>query len=368
MIDLFIDFDDLCNELEILDTDNNLVSDRFTIQDEYDDVVASSRLILAEHSIQLSANNSLNAVMPIVHSSEQNSIIRKKIKLPAAPLPSFEGRIEDWMSFKDTFVSMIHNDPDLSNVQKLQYLKSILKGDAARKIQIFSISEENYGKAWELLQRSYENRRHLIGRHLSLLLKLPNQERESARGIGELADVAQQHIQSLETLGIKISPEIVVQIIEEKLYKTTLEKWEETLSNEFPSLDDLFEFLYRTAARLSRKGRDRIEICSVNNSFHQSPIKFRKTDNRRHNVLVAIKDKKCPVCNGKQHFLYHCQRFRSLSLKDKIRIVNETKSCDNCLRSKHTGECKYGCCRICQAKHNTLLHQAPHVNPQKVSL
>ena len=58
-----------------------------------------------------------------------------------------------------------------------------------------------------------------------------------------LADESQQQVQSFATIGIEISPEIVVQIIEDKLHKNTLEKWEETLDRgEFPKLEDLIKF------------------------------------------------------------------------------------------------------------------------------
>ena len=47
---------------------------------------------------------------------------------------------------------MIGSQTDLSDVDKLQYLKSALTGEAAGKIQIFTIDELNYSKAWELLE------------------------------------------------------------------------------------------------------------------------------------------------------------------------------------------------------------------------
>jgi len=78
----------------------------------------------------------------------------------------------------------------LSNVDK-QYLKSALVGNAANKLKIFEIDGLNYTKAWELLEHSYEVRRILIARHLSMILTLPAIEKESTIGLSKLADDAQ---------------------------------------------------------------------------------------------------------------------------------------------------------------------------------
>ncbi|OXU16910.1 hypothetical protein TSAR_000876, partial [Trichomalopsis sarcophagae] len=80
--------------------------------------------------------------------------------------------------------------------------------------QVFPITEENYTLAWDVSVKSYENKRLIISRHLSLLLHLPNQDKEGYhRGVERLADEAQQLVQSLASLDVTLSPEIIVQII-----------------------------------------------------------------------------------------------------------------------------------------------------------
>ncbi|XP_011169796.2 uncharacterized protein LOC105202814 isoform X1 [Solenopsis invicta] len=101
----------------------------------------------------------------------------------------------------------------------------------------------------KLLERPYEVKRILISRHLSGILNLPALEEETTNSLSILADDAQQHIASLSALGVSVAPEIVVHILENKLPKATLEKWEATLErNEFPKLDQMYDFLYKTAA------------------------------------------------------------------------------------------------------------------------
>jgi len=48
---------------------------------------------------------------------------------------------------------------DLSDIDKLHYLKSILTGEAAAKVRIFEIEGINYSNAWKILERAYEVKR-----------------------------------------------------------------------------------------------------------------------------------------------------------------------------------------------------------------
>ena len=111
----------------------------------------------------------------------------------------------------------------------MQYLKSSLSGEAFNKIKLFGITDENFKSAWDLLERTYSDERLIIGRHLSLLLRLPIQGKESAEGLRQLADDTQQHLESLKILKIDLNEQIIVQLLEEKLHRKTAEKWEETL-------------------------------------------------------------------------------------------------------------------------------------------
>ncbi|KAF9813871.1 hypothetical protein SFRURICE_008026 [Spodoptera frugiperda] len=48
------------------------------------------------------------------------------VRLPKIVLPNFSGRYTEWSSFRDLFVSLVHNNKKLDNVQRLHYLKTQL--------------------------------------------------------------------------------------------------------------------------------------------------------------------------------------------------------------------------------------------------
>ncbi|GBM16157.1 hypothetical protein AVEN_57587-1, partial [Araneus ventricosus] len=56
---------------------------------------------------------------------------KSHIKLPDLPLPTFSGKFQEFENFKTQFMSVIGNNDSLNESQKLMYLKSALKNEAA---------------------------------------------------------------------------------------------------------------------------------------------------------------------------------------------------------------------------------------------
>ena len=75
-----------------------------------------------------------------VHGSS-SSAARNNTRLPKLNLPSFSGNYKQWTSFIDLFNSSVDSNSQLSNAQKLQYLKASLTNDAAKLLSSFTIIE-----------------------------------------------------------------------------------------------------------------------------------------------------------------------------------------------------------------------------------
>ncbi|XP_077270176.1 uncharacterized protein LOC143901624 [Temnothorax americanus] len=252
--ELYHAYEEFNDELVLLDP-NDGYNDKFTnVQERYYSIASKVEEIVNPVVSSASNGTTVNESQP--STSGATAIVKRRVKLPEASLPQFDGQHENWLSFKNTFIAMIDSQSDLSDVDKLNYLKSALTGEAANKIKILSVEDANYHKAWELLKRAYEVKRILISRHLSLLLNMPVLDKETTDGLTKLADDAQQHVASLSALGVNVASEILVNLLENKLPKNVADKWEETLDrDEFPKIDDLYEFLYRTAVRVSKRVR-----------------------------------------------------------------------------------------------------------------
>ncbi|XP_018399584.1 PREDICTED: uncharacterized protein LOC108780531 [Cyphomyrmex costatus] len=346
--ELFHAYEDYNDELLTLDSNENHKDEFANVQDRFYSLLIRVRTLT--DSIQSVANTSMgiDAPSPVDTAS---TVVNHKMKLPKVSLPNFDGSYEKWLSFKNAFIAMIDSRTDLSDVEKLQYLQSAVTGEAANKIKILSIESANYSRAWELLKRAYEVKRIIISRHLSLINNLPILEKETTEGLSKLADDAQQHVASLAAMGVSIGSEMLVNILERKLPKNTADKWEETLGrDEFPKIDELYEFLYRSAVRVSKRVRPEASRLDDKSS---SSVKKPRTSNKAFAINTA---NSCIACKNKQHPLYKCDKFKQLDASKRIEIVRNARLCYNCLRSHKGKPCNYANCTICQKRHNTLLH------------
>ncbi|GFY72965.1 uncharacterized protein TNIN_72991 [Trichonephila inaurata madagascariensis] len=61
-------------------------------------------------------------------------------KLPKINIEHFSGNYKDWPSFKDLYVSLVHDNMCLSNIQKFQYLRGLLLSEPANIIKHIPIT------------------------------------------------------------------------------------------------------------------------------------------------------------------------------------------------------------------------------------
>lgn len=221
LTDVYHAFEENNDELLVLDPNEGHNDEFANVQERYFSLTARVENIL--HTVNDSETSTRRSLDEEGSSNTGHATLIKKRrpKLPETSLPTFDGNYEGWLSFKNAFNSMIGSQSDLSDVDKLQYLKSALTGEAANKLKILAIDGTNYAKAWQLLERAYEVKRILISRHISSILNLPILEKETTSGLSKLADDAQQHAASLEALGVIFGSEIMVSVLESKLPKST---------------------------------------------------------------------------------------------------------------------------------------------------
>ncbi|XP_066588114.1 uncharacterized protein [Prorops nasuta] len=351
--ELYKAFEDFNDELSVLDPKEDHQVEFIGIQERYYNI--ASRI---ENLLEASTNKSDNSNTISTEGNErevQNSLIkRRKLKLPEITLPVFDGKYENWLTFKNMFKNIIGTQNDLTDTDKLHYLKAALIEDAAQKIGIFTISDINFNKAWELLEKSYEVKRILISQHLSLILELPVMNKDSTNAYSKLADDMQQHIAALDALGVKFTPELTVHILETKLTKSALKEWETNLErDEFPTLDKMYEFLYKSAVCASR--RERVRHAEAEKAKPLIPDKKRKFD-ANHKSFFANATNNCVVCNKSSHPLFKCDEFKALSVDKRIEAVRAARVCYNCLRSHRGKQCRASTCSKCHKRHNTLIH------------
>ena len=110
------------------------------------------------------AQHTGRAVSESMHHS-QDSSHHNMSRLPKLSLPYFSGDPLMWQTFWDSFNAAVHTNPNLTGVQKFNYLKAQLKGDAIRVVSGFPLTDVNYQHSITLLRERFGQPYKLINAH-----------------------------------------------------------------------------------------------------------------------------------------------------------------------------------------------------------
>lgn len=179
-------------------------------------------------------------------ADDKPSQTKVRVALPKLQLNTFSGDYLEWPAFSDIFTTLISNNPDLSNVQKLCYLKTVLKGSAANVIESLSVTNDNFKVAWDLLLERYGNQQLIVDTLLRTLMQQAPIEKESANNLRSLLETTLRTVQSLENMNqpVKTWNSILVYTIASKLDPVTRKAWELDRSyNSLSTYSDMIAFL-----------------------------------------------------------------------------------------------------------------------------
>lgn len=153
-------------------------AERAVFETSYFKAAAIANGIIEKSQVRQSLNQSQSSSQSSDQHTGPSTERRIDVKLPALKLPEFAGEYEKWLPYKNAFESLIHKNDRISAIQKFQYFKSTLQGEAAQVIAGLQTTGENYENAWELLIKSYDNSKIIINTHLTQLLELPTITRD----------------------------------------------------------------------------------------------------------------------------------------------------------------------------------------------
>jgi hypothetical protein len=283
--------------------------------------------------------------------SHQNS----KINLPVIQIPEFSGHFEKWLSFRDVFQSLIHNNNNLNSIEKMHYLKSSLSGDALHTIENLAISGANYDEAWSLLEKRYGNERLIVQAHIRKILNSPAINKCTAASLRQLSDDVRSNLAALKALNRPVQhwDDILVTIIPDKLDFHSNREWQGKLGNEMPDSKTLLDFLESRYQHVAS-----ITASSANQTSQEKSGQNKSSKHQSSSNSVIINKQSCAFCKKTNHSLHQCTSFLRLSTDEKLKQVISLKLCENCLRGNHsTANCKSNnTCRDCKGRHHTLLH------------
>ncbi|KAA5607749.1 DUF1759 domain-containing protein, partial [Pseudomonas aeruginosa] len=95
----------------------------------------------------------------------------QQVRLPKINLFKFDGRIEQWRTFYDTFTSLVHENENITAIDKFHYLISCLSGAALSIANGVPVTSDNYKIVFDALVGRFENKRLLATSYLDKIIQ-----------------------------------------------------------------------------------------------------------------------------------------------------------------------------------------------------
>ena len=146
--------------------------------------------------------------------------VQAPIKPPHIEITSFDGDVLKWQEFWDQFEAAIHK-ARFSSIDKMNYLKSRLTGEALNAISGYQLSKSNYDVVVDVLKRRFGNPQLIIDAHYRNLSHLPAATNQTS-SLRQCYDSIERHLRSLEAMGESVNHRHFVALISEKLPQKVL--------------------------------------------------------------------------------------------------------------------------------------------------
>ena len=152
---------------------------------------------------------------------EREKELATSVKLPKLDMHTFSGDKMKWSEFWDAFESAVHNKKKMSNVEKFNYLRNKVSGEARSAIQGLNLSNENYEVAIGILKERFGNEQEIIDLHYNQMINLyPASNTTSS--LRNLLDQLEKHLRSLEVLKQNVNQDVFVAMIRAALPEDVL--------------------------------------------------------------------------------------------------------------------------------------------------
>ena len=283
------------------------------------------------------------------------------LKLSKITLKTFSGDPLDWKSFKETFEAAEHNNESITNIEKFTYLKTYLDKSALQAIEGFSLTNENYTEAWNLLNDRYGNEHYIIACHMKKLVKFEPAIHPGVKDLSKLYDTVENHVWSLNSLEISYQHFglLLIPIILERLPNTIKLEISRKLGEENWNIEQFLLVIHE-------------EISARENFEYLKQNKFDKELNNQFttsSLHAQTKVRKCVFCKNEDHYSDQCKIVTDVNSRKEI--LSKGKCCFSRLKPGHIKEnCKAKVkCYCCGAEgsHHTALCFSKNDTPNTIN-
>lgn len=256
--------------------------------------------------------------------------------LPRISIPTFSGGVESFVEYISLFESLVHNNKGLADINKFQYLRSSLSGEALAVISGFDFLPQNYELAIAALKERYMNVRRLGAIYLKKIMDFSPLATGSHSELQRFLTTHCNSFNALEKLGI---PDLLdfmkLQLSLANLDPGSRRGFEEKFSGtSFPAYKDLIHFVTnrsRTAELMTMNPKN-----SSSKGNRTSSSENKKLTSKQSFVYTIEEDSKSPAedhCSSCPSSVDSCPQLLSIQKEKKKSAEQKPKTplkCWNC--------------------------------------
>lgn len=329
----------------------------------------AEKILREQHTFVGRINNALIEFHKIISDLESKEKVRKKeIKLEPIKIATFDGTRTAWPTWRDQFLSYIHNNNAIEDVQKIAILQNNIT-DPKNPVKNWTPISANYQKAWKEVFNKYEDRRILVSQYFDAIFKVKSANEENSHNLDTILNGFDSNFtqlkSSLEVENLDFSEVMMAHVALRRLDSKTRDLFQQHSGDkEIPVWSKLREFLQKRSNDLMVTEATSPSTSKKSSSPPQDKYSnFKSTKSSTCMHTTSGKPQKSPgpcilSCTD-AHKLSACPKFKALSPKERNEEAQRLARCSNCLGNHKAEQCKStNVCREenCGQKHHTMLH------------
>ncbi len=283
----------------------------------------------------------------IKRRKEKEKASNSQMKLQKFDHPTFDGSILKWREFWDAFEAAVHKNKDMSEVDKLNFLKNKMTGKAEILVRGYALTRENYPLVIKLLEERFGGKQACVAAHHQELMNIPASTNNTTK-LRTTFDHMESHLRSLEALGESQEQPIFVSMIQNKLPSDVLlqlEMLKETTTEwTVTSLRKAFQ-----RHLMAREAAERSKPEPVNEKPKNTPqgppsrtptpgYQYQKKSTTEDLVAAGGARKfNCVYCEG-GHWSDECHKFKDATTRREK--LKEQHRCFLCLAKHDRNSCR----------------------------
>ena len=281
------------------------------------------------------------------------------VKLPKLTIQPFKGDLTTWTTFWDSYKAAIHDNASLSDIDKFNYLRSLLQGSALDAVSGLTLTAANYKEGISVLERRFGNKQQIVAKHMDILLNVdPVTSSHNLKGLRHLCDTIESQVRGLKSLGVSADSygSLLSSVLLNKLPQELRLILSRGVGDDEWKLDRLMELLEEEV-----QARERATASSQATS--RRPVRGPPT---AATLLTGgsetVQTPTCYYCQ-QSHLASNCGVVKTPD--ERKRVLREKGRCFNCLRRGHVArQCRSKSkCTHCRGRHHSSICERGESGP-----